>query len=221
MFRLQDNVPEVYVQKSRDFQLFCRAYDSLFNGTKYLIDSVTHTSNTMECNNTLLRLLANKLGLFTNLNLPDIELRYVLCAFPILIRYKGSLTSIEYTIRVFQRLSKLTNLSYDIDIDNTTKQISLIFSVDVANDALLYDLLSYIIPTGYTCSYVAFTNGENVTRIVTSSEVSIEIFDPVETSKVYYHKDSGGEQLPLYERYKVGTAVVNPFENANKENTNE
>jgi hypothetical protein len=190
MFRLQQNVPEGYVQQSRDFQLFCRAYDSLFNGVKYGADSLTHTSSTMECNNALLSLLANKLGLFTNLNLPDVELRYVLCAFPYLIRYKGSYTAIEYTVRVFQRMSRLNNLGYSITIDEDTKQISLSFSRDIINDALLYELMSYIIPTGYTCTYIVLVNGENVTRIVTPHTVDIDIFNPIEMAKIYYDKDN-------------------------------
>ena len=189
MFRLQQNVPEVYPQQSRDFQLFCRAYDSMFNGVKYGVDSLSHTSNTMECNNPLLGLLANKLGLFTNLNLPDIELRYILCAFPYLIRYKGSFTAIEYTVRVFQRMSGLNNLGYTVTIDNVNKQISLTFSKDITNDALLYELMSYIMPTGYTCTYVVFFNGENTTRIVTPQNLSIDIFDPIEMAKVYYSRD--------------------------------
>jgi hypothetical protein len=159
----------------------------------------------MECNNTLLSLLANKLGLFTNLNLPDIELRYVLCAFPYLIRYKGSYTAIEYTVRVFQRMSRLNNLGYTINIDDATKTISLTFSKDITNDSLLYELMSYIMPTGYTCTYVVFFNGENITRIVTPQQVDIDIFDPVEMAKVYYNRDLSVE--PGHES-KVGNVVI-------------
>ena len=45
MFRLQNNVPEVYVDKSRDFQLFCRLYDSCFGGVKFSIDSMSRLTN--------------------------------------------------------------------------------------------------------------------------------------------------------------------------------
>ena len=52
LFRTQDNVPEIYVNESRDFQLLCRLKDVMINGVKYAIDSINHTSNTLEMNST-------------------------------------------------------------------------------------------------------------------------------------------------------------------------
>ncbi len=189
MFRLQQNVPDVYPQESRDFQIFCRAYDGVFNGVKYGVNSLTHTSNTLECNNSLLSLLANKLGLFTNLNLPDTELRYILSAFPYIIRYKGARISIDYTLRVFQRIARMGDLEYTVSIDNETRQISIVFNREIINDQLLYELLSYIIPTGYTCIYVVYKKGENITRVVIPQTVDITVLNPIDLSKVYYSKD--------------------------------
>lgn len=186
MFRLQQNVPDVYPQQSRDFQIFCRAYDSLFNGVKYGVDSLSHTTNTMECNNSLLGLLANKLGLFTTLNVPDNDLRYILCAFPYLIRYKGSYQAIEYAVRVFQRMAMISNLGYTIYMDTANRQIIITFSDNISDDTLLYELMSYILPTGYTCVYTVFSGEDNITRIVTSHEVTYKTFDPLEMAKIYY-----------------------------------
>ena len=59
LFRTQENVPEIYVNKSRDFQILCRLKDVSFNSTKYLIDSLRHTPNTIEINETLLAALIN------------------------------------------------------------------------------------------------------------------------------------------------------------------
>ena len=192
MFRLQNNVPNVYVDKSRDFQLFCRAYDSVFNGVKYSVDSLSHTSITSECNNTLLSLLADKLGLFTRLNLPDTELRYVLGVFPLLIRNKGSSKAIEYTVRVFQRIAKINNLECEIHIDNNSREIKLTFSSEISNDDLLYELLSYIIPTGYICIYDVFKNDLAITRVVMSQSLEFASYDP-STMSVVYHIDNFGE----------------------------
>ena len=40
MFRVENNVPDVYVQESRDFQLFCKLYDLAFQGSRF--QSFTH-----------------------------------------------------------------------------------------------------------------------------------------------------------------------------------
>lgn len=206
MFRLQQNVPDVYPQQSRDFQIFCRAYDSLFNGVKYGVDSLSHTKNTMECNNSLLGLLANKLGLFTTLNVPDNDLRYILCAFPYLIRYKGSYQAIEYAVRVFQRMAMISNLGYTIYTDTDNRQIIITFSDNISDDTLLYELMSYILPTGYTCVYTVFSGEDSITRIVTSHEATYEIFeDPLEMAKIYYQYNSS--DTPYYQN-TIGNMII-------------
>lgn len=195
MFRIQNNVPEVYVQESRDFQLFSRLYDSLLNGVKYSVDSLSHTSNTLECNNSVLHLLATKLGLFTSMSLPDTELRYILTAFPHIIRYKGSKRSIDYTVRVFQRVSKQEDLTYTVMIDNVSKEIGLIFNEDILNEDLLYELLSFITPTGYSCEYRVFKNPYPTTTVKVSS-------DKVTTEKIK------NEDLLVSDESVVGLATT-------------
>ena len=45
MFRIQDNVPEVYVEESRDFQLFSRIYDFAFQSCKLRVDSLQYSND--------------------------------------------------------------------------------------------------------------------------------------------------------------------------------
>ena len=42
MFRFQDNIPDVYINESRDFQILSRLSDILFSGLKYDIDSMVN-----------------------------------------------------------------------------------------------------------------------------------------------------------------------------------
>ena len=51
VFRIEKNVPEIYVRESRDFQLFCRLYDCVFDGVKFDIDSMLNVLDTHSCNN--------------------------------------------------------------------------------------------------------------------------------------------------------------------------
>lgn len=166
MFRLAENVPEVYVQKSRDFQLFTRLYDSVFNGVKYSTDTLPQTLNTKECDQSLLELLKTKLGLFSDVSLTDTELRCVLQAFPILIRHKGSWQGVDDILNLFQRM----NLNHgdrghvNKDTANDNYEIVLQFNKPLTNDKLLMELLRYVLPTGYTIKYeVAETSAANTT----------------------------------------------------------
>lgn len=37
---MQEMVPEVYCRESRDFQILCRAYDSVLSGVKFDVDTI-------------------------------------------------------------------------------------------------------------------------------------------------------------------------------------
>lgn len=153
MFRLQNNVPEVYVQSSRDFQLLCRLYDAVFQGVRYSIDSLKYASNTKECNKELLPLLATKLGFFTQLNLSEDEFKSLLQVFPIIIRHKGSVRGINEIITLFQRISKDMTAAAKWNINTVNKDdrvIQIIFSSSNVNEKLLLELLQYVLPAGYS-----------------------------------------------------------------------
>ena len=57
MFRLQENVPEVYVKHSRDFQTFCRIYDVINNSLRFNALSAENLLNPLKVNDKMLPLL--------------------------------------------------------------------------------------------------------------------------------------------------------------------
>lgn len=151
MFRLQNNVPEVYVDKSRDFQLFCRLYDSCFAGVKFSIDSMSRLTNTKQCDSSVLELLKTKLGLFSTVEVDATELRYLLQAFPTIMRYKGSKRSVEYIKILYTKMySNVSVPEVEYGKDWTLK---FIFSEPPKNDKLLLELLQFVLPTGYIITY--------------------------------------------------------------------
>lgn len=161
MFRLQDNVPEVYVNESRDFQLFTRLYDVVFGGVKYSIDSLQRTTNTLECDERLLPLLKYKLGFFSELELDNEGLRLLLSTFPYIIRYKGSKKALLNILYLFNRISKIQNQQYNLKVINNPESLSsqddhllhIQLSSNLYSNKLLLELLRLVVPTGYQLSY--------------------------------------------------------------------
>lgn len=154
MFRLQDNVPDIYVDKSRDFQLFCRLYDSVFGGVKFSIDSLQNASSTRMCDESLLPLLKTKVGLFTDLTVDSDELRSLLEAFPYIIRYKGSKLGLDRILNVYSRIMKISGFSCSYDIAELKNfKLKLIVNKKPENDKLLLELLKIILPSGYIVDY--------------------------------------------------------------------
>lgn len=198
MFRLQNNVPEVYVQKSRDFQLFCRLYDSVFGGVKFSIDSLQYATDAKNCDIALLELVKTKLGLFTDIELSDTELRLVLQAFPSIMRYKGSLKGIWYIIRLFQRIAhdSTSNATLNEDTMNDNYTIIITFDQEVVNGELLYELLKYIVPTGYLIEYDISAIKNISSRIGSADSIQAATVRIKENSRI--RKDSTDGITPLH-----------------------
>lgn len=177
MFRTQNNVPEVFPNKSRDFQLFCRLYDVAFSGVKQSINSMMEISNTNTCDSSLLELLSDKLGFFTSVNTDDQELRYILNAFPLIMRYKGSQRALTYTVNLYTRLIAAMTTASEISVTslNGTYTIEVSSSEKIYNSKLLAELLRYILPAGYSVDYFETYSSDTVTSFVTKSELSYHI----------------------------------------------
>lgn len=179
IFRLQENVPDVYPRKSRDFQLLCNAFDAMFNAIKYDIDSITRTADTRLCSDKLLPLLQTKLGFFSNKHFTTQELRTVLQAFKYVVKDKGSRVGILAAIHVFLKVANASNRSKIIVMDNyvgddgytTDSIVGNTYIIQVAiegkqvDTTLLTELLRYVLPAGYKLEYSFYTAMEAVSRV--------------------------------------------------------
>ena len=120
MFLTQNNVPSVYIEQSRDFQLIGRILDCVVNGIKFDINSVVNINDTEHIQGYMLQYLKSKIGFFTEKDFTEKDLRVVLSAFPYIIRYKGSRLSIEWAVNVFARINYITD---DIIIQIINKEL--------------------------------------------------------------------------------------------------
>ena len=163
IIRLQENVPEIYVNQSRDFQLLCRLYDCIINGVKYDIDSLIYTLDTSSCSNNLLQLLQNKLGFFTDADITDEQLRYVVQAFPYLVKNKGSRKAIVSAVNMFLKLNHMKTGAY-IDINNDTADyhytVKIGIESSIKDTTILTEVFKYILPPGYEIYYYFYTGIE-------------------------------------------------------------
>lgn len=166
MFSIKQNMPDVYVRNSRDFQLMCNTFNILQMATKFDIDSINNLTNTKLCNDSTLKLLQTKLGFFTNYNLIGEDLRTLLLTFPYLIRKKGTLTGIKQCIQLFFKIVDKTRAVTITTINNTTETNELdyettvpVYVVNISllgktfDVALLTEMLRYILPAGYGLKY--------------------------------------------------------------------
>lgn len=186
MFRVQDNVPEVYVNYSRDFQLFCRLYDIIFTGIRYSIDSMEYLTDSKNYNVEVSELLQKKLGIFNSINVSDKELKYLIDAFPYIIRNKGNVYAIESILRVFQRITADPSTTFTIDYTKFNVEHSI--QIDVSNNIkhidLIREVLQFIVPTGYTVTINEVRISPMTTTIALEDITEIEIQPEEYSSKV-------------------------------------
>lgn len=179
MFKVEHNVPEIYCSESRDFQLFARLYDLVFQASRFSIDSMKNISSTKYCNERALRLIATKVGFFSNYNISDDAYRHILSAFPYIIKHKGSLRGVELIINVFQ---KICNTSISVSSESNLLQELTIEFTDYAREiTLLQELLEYVRPTGYIINYVIKSNISTTDKIVHTDKVKVTKKSPITT----------------------------------------
>lgn len=159
MFRIENNVPDVYPEESRDFQLLSRLGDLVFHQVKTSTDSLKNVSNTLLCDNSLLSLLSTKVGMFTDLdNIEETAHRKALSAFPYIIRYKGSMRGIRYVCNLFEQLA---NTNVECSYDAANQNVNIVFLKYVSSIELLKVLIEYVRPAGTLVSYVIATEASN------------------------------------------------------------
>lgn len=153
MFRLQENVPEVYVKESRDFQLMSRLYDLSNNAVRYNIKSMENLLDPMLCSDRLLPLLATRVGFFPRAEYNTHALRLIISVFPYILKHKGTRKGIEMALNTILKAENEYSESY-ITIENSPNyKITISTKRWLEDQTLLEDVLSYIIPIGYELEF--------------------------------------------------------------------
>ena len=187
LIRTQDNVPDVYMRESRDFQLLCRLYDCAVNGAKLDADTIRFITDTKFCTARLLQLLQTKLGFFTNHDITDDELRLVLEAFPIIMKNKGSLKAIKQAMYVYL---KVMHLNTDINVTVINKDPDNPYTIRVGiqsswrDTTILDEIFRYIMPTGYVFEYVFYTSLKGGTEIDVAPKANVLYVEDLVNSKL-------------------------------------
>lgn len=190
LLRMQNRTPPIYCEESRDFQLFCRLYDTIINGLLFDIDTITDIINTKDIRSSFLQLLQTKLGFFTIRTFDERTLRYVLSGFPTIVRYKGSVKSIEYAVNTFLKINNILSpvtvtyqktpllLNNGYTVPDHTIVVGISSSLQEA--AILKEIFRYIIPfgTGYYFYYYS-TQSELTTLLQADNAIILYVSDNI------------------------------------------
>ena len=173
MFRLQDNVPEVYVKSSRDFQLISRLYDLSNNAVRFDVKAMRSMLDPALANDRILLLLATRVGFFPKHEYNTYALRQVISSFPYILKNKGNKTGIRialYTILKAEGNYQRSN----VDLSPDDYIVNIQVEKPLINEQLLRDVLEYVLPIGYAVNitYSKFYTFEDTgTQMVMNSDL--------------------------------------------------
>lgn len=199
MLKTQEFTPQVYYKQSRDFQLFGRVYDVVFNYLKYNIDSIYNNPLSDNSALSLVDLLCTTLGFKKTHNYTASELKAICTIFPLIIRNKGNIQSIQITVDTLCRLYGIEGNTKVYKNVNDKNQIDIFLPSANIDDTLLNDILDYILPAGLTVNIIKSTLVEN--------EYNTDII--VENSyKTYQHTDDINGVSAIIPQYSKD--IINP-----------
>jgi len=155
MIRTRDLVPNIYYDKSRDFQAIGRTFEVIYNYAKTNTDLVLNSYEDVK----MLDLLAKTIGFNSKHNYNTEDL-YTLCnTFIWILKNKGSKKSVEMAVTAMlnaQHIDERDFLVVDAVDENKNKlyELDIYISKELTDLILLEDLFEYILPTGYAYRFI-------------------------------------------------------------------
>ena len=98
MFRFEDYMPEYWENESRDFQLLTRLNDLIFMGQRADIATIQNLNSSKKCKNSLLPILAKKVGFFNIITFKSSSRGTVIASFKTVL---SGVFSISYLITLY------------------------------------------------------------------------------------------------------------------------
>lgn len=140
--------PSFYSKESRDYQLIARLYDAVFNYSKMSIDGMTNLPISINSDKRFLDLVAKTLGFESKHNY-NTENLYALCSsFKKIMFHKGTILAIEESVSMLLRAQNI-NKKFVVK-QSEDKIIQIYVPTELKDVVLIEDMMSYILPAGFT-----------------------------------------------------------------------
>ena len=173
MFKLQNHVPPIYVEESRDFQLLLRLYDCIDGGNKFDASTIIEVLNPIKANDRILPLLATRVGFFTDKYIDGNVLKYIIAGFPYMIKNKGTQLGVEEAVNIILKAENSLDPPV-INYNKLSNTFEIATSTFLYNKTALDELLKYVLPTGTKYSTYTYSQVKSFeTNLNTKSKLNV------------------------------------------------
>lgn len=187
MFRFEDKTPYYLNNNSRDFQLMNRLMDSTFMGQRGDIQTILNLNSPHKCKNSMLDLLAKKVGFFTDKYIDDNVLRHIISSFQAAVKHKGTQFGImQAVIAILKAENSIekpqVNINgQDLDRSSNSYQVQIFTPIQIINRVALEEFLKYVIPIGWTYTIQAYQKAEKPHQTIMTGTDKVTYIQTVDT----------------------------------------
>jgi hypothetical protein len=203
MINIKNQIPSIYYDASRDFQILGHLYEVVLNYVKTNTDMLYLLPNGIEADTRTTELLATTLGFKLRRNYDKNQLAALVSIFPQLLKIKGTKKAVDLAGNALVKASGVPGI-FTSEIEGQVLTIKI--PIELSDITLFIDLLPYILPFGMRVSIVRNT--------VISEKISLPIGATVIARKALPSMDNKHEKfLP----HPLGLAKVSEFKNPDGE----
>ena len=156
MIKIKDQIPSVYYDASRDFQILGHLYEVLLNYTKTNVDMLYLLPNGIEADTRSTELLATTLGFRLKRNYDKDQLAALVSIFPRLLKIKGTKGAVDLAGNALVKASGVPGV-FTSTLDNDTHVLTVKIPIELSDITLFMDLLPYILPFGIRVAVIRST----------------------------------------------------------------
>ena len=154
MINIKNQLPNIYYDASRDFQILGHLYEVVLNYVKTNADMLYLLPNGIEEDTRATELLATTLGFKLRRNYDKEQLAALVSIFPRLLKIKGTKQAIELAGNALVKASGVPG-AFTSEIEDHVLTIKI--PIELSDITLFLDLLPYILPSGLRTSIVRTT----------------------------------------------------------------
>lgn len=154
MINIKNQLPNIYYDASRDFQILGHLYEVVLNYVKTNTDMLYLLPNGIEEDTRATELLATTLGFKLKRNYDKEQLAALVSIFPQLLKLKGTKQAIDLAGNALVKASGVSG-AFTSEIKDHILTIKI--PIELSDITLFLDLLPYILPFGLRASIVRTT----------------------------------------------------------------
>lgn len=224
MIKTRKLIPNIYYDKSRDFQVLGKTYDIIFNYLKTNTDLLRENSLEILEDKTLTNLLASTLGFKVKHFYDNEQLAAICSIFLECLKNKGNLRSIKLVLNLLNHIERCDEeCVVTRDAENPTL-LNIYIPPKITDITLFEDILDYILPASLSYHIrkdqkISSAVSLNLDVIENNDDIKATMISNLDLSKIYASKPDLNDEYRS-KRYIYGDNIITPPSAVNNKNLN-